>query len=262
MLQTMLKTIFNLMTLGMLLLLSSTVFAADSSLSDALPSTELLAKKEECSKKQHSMMSSLGLGDTACTLSKYVSFDSISKAVGISAFQTNSRNNPLDPSDNVEEFVRYSPDFFTRVNDLYSKDSDNAVYGFFYKHFLTNSTRLFYMAGKNFRDNTKPSTVTLAQYKKAVNNSKPLNISAAAQCKNSQASIVKTYGVTYNYKETFSQCGKSGNATLFWYRRQLDGSSDALFTLLDNVLKTQDEQFYSQLKLAVKTGAQKTAAAH
>jgi len=243
---------FNLLFIVITLFFSTASIAQENALSAALPSVTSLSKKEECSAKQHNMMTSIGLGETACTLLKYVSFDSISNAVGISAFQDNSRKNPLTPSDNVEDFVRYSPKFFTRVNEVYLKDSDNVIYGFLYKHFLTNSTRLFYMAGNELRSSSKTNAVTLSQYKQASDNSKALNVTSAAQCKSVQAAVVKKFGVSYNYKETFSQCGKSGTATLFWYRRQLDGSGDALFALLDSVLKTQDQEFYSQFKLAVK----------
>ncbi len=198
-------------------------------------------------KRQQGVLASLGLGEMACTISKYISFDSISKAIGISAFQPNSRIDPLNPSDNVEDFVRYSPKFFTRLNELYSKDTDHMIYGFLYKHFLINSTRLFYMTGKDMRENKKLNTITMPQYKQIINNSKPVFASSIAQCKNTQKAIVKSFGARYNYADTFKQCGKSATASLFWYRRQLDGSGDALFKLLDVILKTQDQDFYSQL---------------
>jgi hypothetical protein len=227
--------------------------AADSnSLAAALPDVTALTKKEQCSEKQSTIMSSLGLGEMACTISKYVSFDSIGKAVGVSPFQPNSRNNPLNPSDNVNDFVRYSPHFFTRINELYSQDTDRTIYSFLYKHFLIQSTRLFYMTGQDLRDNKKLSTLTLAQYTQASKNSKLLFADAMARCKRNQVLIFKAFGPNYRYTDTFSKCGKSTTASLFWYRRQLDGSSDALFLLLDNVLRTQDKEFYTQLKIAAK----------
>jgi len=248
----MIKTILSVITAGFISIFVLTAFAEENALSSAIPNVATLTKKEECSAKQHTVMSSFGLGEMACTISKYVSFDSISKTVGISAFQPNSRVDPLNPSDNVEDFVRYSPQFFTRLNELYSKDTDHMIYGFLYKHFLINSTRLFYMTGKDMRDNKKLDSLTLVQYKQATKDSKPLFAYSIAQCRKTQAAIVKSFGTNYHYPETFKYCGKSATASLFWYRRQLDGSNDALFKLLDTVLKTQDPDFYSQL-LSVKT---------
>ena len=257
----MIKTTLGVVVAGFISLLAANVCAEDNALTAALPNVTALTKKEECSAKQHNVMSSLGLGETVCTVSKYVSFDSISKAIGISAFQPNSRVDPLNPSDNVEDFVRYSPTFFTRLNELYSKDTDHMIYGFLYKHFLTNSTRLFYMTGKDMRDNKKLGSLTLAQYKQVAKDSKPLFTYAIAQCRNTQAAIVKSFGTNYRYSDTFKYCGKSATASLFWYRRQLDGSNDALFKLLDTILKTQDPDFYSQL-LSVRAKTPATTATH
>jgi hypothetical protein len=249
-------TLANLFASGLLvswLALPHAALAAETnSLAAALPDVTALTKKEECSEKQHSIMASLGLGEMACTISKYVSFESIGKAVGVSPFQPNSRNNPLNPSDDVNDFVRYSPRFFTRVNELYTQDSDRAIYSFLYKHFLTESTRLFYMTGQDLRDNKKLNTLTLAQYKQASKDSKPLFTDAMARCKATQVHLFKAFGPNARYTETFSKCGKSTTASLFWYRRQLDGSNDALFLLLDNILKTQDKAFYAQLKAVTK----------
>jgi len=236
------------------------VIAEENALSAALPSVTSLGKTEECSSKQLNVLSSIGLGDMACTISKYISFDSIGKAIGVSAFQPNSRSNPLSPSDNVEDFVRYSPRFFTRLNELYLKDTDRMTYGFLYKHFLTNSTRLFYMNAKDLRDHKRLDALTMSQYKKVINDSKELFSSSIAQCKKTQAAMVKTFGANDNYTNTFKECGKSATASLFWYRRQLDGSGDALFMLLDSILKTQDQEFYSQFNLVSRNNIPATSA--
>jgi len=182
----------------------------------------------------------------ACTISKHINFDSLSKSLGISAFQSGSRTNPLSPSNNVEDFVRYSPNFFTRINQLYMEDTDRLMYGFIYRNLLADSTRLFYMNGKYLRDSRQLQSLTMAHYKQAIANEN-LGKEAALRCQNAKKTVVKNTGVKNPYPETFKQCGKSGTATLFWYRRKLDGSDDALFTLLDNILKTQDAEYYQQI---------------
>ncbi len=226
---------------------SSLSWSADNALSEAIPHiTQLNAEK--CSASQSKLLESLGLGQMACTISKHINFDSLSKSLGISAFQSNSRTNPLDPSDNVEDFVRYSPNFFTRLNELYLEDTDRFMYGFIYRNLLANSTRLFYLNGKVLRGSKAYSSLNLEQYKKAIAEAKTLHKSTTAYCKETHKTITKKFGTNDSYEETFQQCGKSGTATLFWYRRKLDGSGDALFTLLDNILKTQDAAFYQQIQ--------------
>lgn len=226
-----------------ILLFSTFAHSEDNALAAAIPDVTTL-KTESCTANQSKLMESLGLGQMACTISKHINFDSLSKSLGTSAFQAGSRTNPLNPSDNVEDFVRYSPAFFSRVNELYMKDTDVFLYGFLYKHVLANPSRLFYLTGKNLRDTRQLQQLTLEKYKAAINNSKTERKKAITQCKSTQAAFKKQLGATPKYTETFQQCGKSGNAVYFWYRRQLDGSGDALFILLDNILKTQDAEFH------------------
>jgi len=226
-----------------ILLLSTLARSEDNALAAAIPDVTAL-KAEQCTANQSKLMESLGLGQMACTISKHISFDSLSKATGTSAFQSGSRTNPLNPSDNVEDFVRYSPAFFSRINELYMKDTDIFIYSFLYKHLLANSSRLFYLTGKNLRDTQQLQKLTMEKYKVAIDNSKTERTKAIAQCKTTQANFKKQLGATQKYTETFQKCGKSGNAIFFWYRRQLDGSGDALFALLDNILKTQDAEFH------------------
>jgi hypothetical protein len=229
----------------LILLFSGLAHPEDNALEAAMPDVTAL-KVEECSASHTKLLGSVGLGQMACTVSKHINFDSLSKSLGVSAFQSGSRTNPLTPSDDVEDFVRYSPAFFSRVNQLYMKNPDSFIYGVLYKYLLDNSTRLFYLTGKNLRDTRRLQKLTLEQYKTAINDSsKTTWKNATAQCKNTEALFKKQLGAgAARYADTFKQCGKSGTAVFFWYRRQLDGSGEALFTLLDNILRTQDGEFY------------------
>lgn len=233
----------NKFLLLLILLFSTVVHGEDNALAAAIPDITDL-KAEQCTANQSKLMESLGLGKMACTISRHINFDSLSKSLGTSAFQSGSRTNPLNPSDNVEDFVRYSPAFFSRVNELYMKDTDIFIYSFLYKHLLANSSRLFYLTGKNLRDTKQLQHLTMEKYKAAINDAKNVRKKAVTQCQTTRAAFKKQSGATSAYTETFQSCGKSGNAIFFWYRRQLDGSGDALFALLDNILKTQDAEFY------------------
>lgn len=233
----------NKYLLLLILLFSTIAHGEDNALAAVIPDVTTL-KAEQCTANQSRLMESLGLGKMACTISKHINFDSLSKATGTSAFQSGSRTNPLSPSNDVEDFVRYSPTFFSRVNEMYMKDTDIFIYSFLYKHLLANPSRLFYLTGKNLRDTRQLQSLTMEKYKVAIHNSKAERQKAIAQCKTAQAAFKKQLGATPKYTETFQKCGKSGNAIFFWYRRQLDGSGDALFNLLDNILKTQDAEFH------------------
>ena len=242
---TILRSCLQLLAATLLCSIVLLANAADNALTSAIPDVTSLPA-EKCTSAQNRMLESIGLGTMACTLSKHLNIESLTAALGVPMFQPNSRTDVLNASDNIENFVRYNPKFFARMNEIYTGDPDHVIYRLTYKNLFMDSARIFYLTGLDMRQKKKLNGVTMAKYKTEATSKKLTDQTWNKECKDLIVNIQGINSTQSTYQDTFKQCNKAGNAALFWYRRQIDGSGEAMFSLLDSILKNQDNDFYTK----------------
>ncbi len=231
----------QLAKLFLFIYISSCVFSSNA----IVPTNEDL-KELSCKENgYHLRNQSIGLRTITCALRNSVSIQSIEKILGEPLFQTNTKADPYNYS-SANTFNRYNPSAIEKLNVLYSEGELKPAVSAIYADYFRNIARHYYSIALSLKNSPEFNQKYLALYKDAISKNKPINQSILMGCRN--------LGVFFPDRERrfkgsyYMQSMKNSNVAFFWFRRQVDGSFEEIFNLLEKVVIDNDSKYYREVQ--------------